>query len=199
MNIISQSDQYEPQRWTMYLQKCANNEDSNHSAHPRWPHKENCILGYPKCAHWRLWSYCAFAKYYQNLRWAHMSAGTFHDVSVHVISCCIICPIIINFKEWPYLPEMSYFTTSYPPCSKMRTNPFTTLWCVKKLLDEWQMIQYRFLTRFSGSTLFALVCLSEHSGWIRYLLSAKSCKYQWCDFIRVASSSLTFTILWAFS
>ena len=43
-----------------------------------WRH---CILGYPKCAQWRFWSECADAQADLNLRWAHMSEGTFSDVA----------------------------------------------------------------------------------------------------------------------
>ena len=40
-----------------------------------------CILGYPKCAHWRIWSDCANAHADLNFRWAHMSEDTFPDVA----------------------------------------------------------------------------------------------------------------------
>ena len=39
--------------------------------------KHLCILGYTKCALWRFWSDCANAQADLNLRWAHMSDGTF--------------------------------------------------------------------------------------------------------------------------
>ena len=43
-----------------------------------------CILGYPKCAQWRFWSDCANAQADLNLRWAHMSEGTFAYVAANM-------------------------------------------------------------------------------------------------------------------
>ena len=56
--------------------------------------KKFCILDYPKCAQRRFRSDCANAQSDLNLRWEHMSDGTFLDVAVHlfiisVISCSI--------------------------------------------------------------------------------------------------------------
>ena len=69
-----------------YLLSCAPNEDSNQPAYPPvWSVfvvriKKRCILGYSKCAQWRFWSDCANAQADLNLRWAHMSEGTFSDI-----------------------------------------------------------------------------------------------------------------------
>ena len=40
-----------------------------------------CILGYPKCVQWRLWSDCTNAQAARNLHWTHLSEGTFSDVA----------------------------------------------------------------------------------------------------------------------
>ena len=63
---------------------CVPNEDSNQSAHPHsqirdfvFRMRKICILGYPKYIQWRFWSDCAHAQANLNLRWAHMSKGTF--------------------------------------------------------------------------------------------------------------------------
>ena len=75
---------YEPQREKTYLVTCEPNEDSNQPAHPRClirvfvvRMKKLCILAYPKCGQWRFWSDCANAQADLNLRWPHMSEGTF--------------------------------------------------------------------------------------------------------------------------
>ena len=47
--------------------------------------KKLCILGYPKCAQRRFWSDCANAQTDLNLRWAHMSEGTFPDVAAQIL------------------------------------------------------------------------------------------------------------------
>ena len=43
-----------------------------------------CILGYPKYAQQRFWSDCANAQADLNLRWSHMSEGTFSDVMANL-------------------------------------------------------------------------------------------------------------------
>ena len=42
--------------------------------------KKLCIREYSKCALWKFWSVCANGQADFNLRWAHMSEGTFSDV-----------------------------------------------------------------------------------------------------------------------
>ena len=70
----------------------APNEDSDQPARPRslirvfvGRMKKLCTLGYPKCAQRRFWSDCANAQADLNLRWAHMSDGTFSDVVARII------------------------------------------------------------------------------------------------------------------
>ena len=46
--------------------------------------KRLCILDYPKCARWRFRSDCANAQSDLNLRWAHMSEGTFSNITADV-------------------------------------------------------------------------------------------------------------------
>ena len=77
---------FERQRVRTYLLTYAPNEDSDQLAHSRSlirvfvvRMKKVWILGYPKCAQWRFWSDCANAQADLNLRWAHMSKGTFYD------------------------------------------------------------------------------------------------------------------------
>ena len=69
-----------------FIQTGAPNEDSNLHAHSCnlirvfVVHMKNCCIpGYPKCAQGRFWSDCANAQADLNLRWAHMSKGTFTD------------------------------------------------------------------------------------------------------------------------
>ena len=40
--------------------------------------KKLCILGCPKCAHWRFWSACTNVRN-DLIHWVHMSGGTFSD------------------------------------------------------------------------------------------------------------------------
>ena len=47
-------------------------------------HEETCILCLLKCVQWRFWSDCANAQADLNLRWAHMSTGTFSDVAAQM-------------------------------------------------------------------------------------------------------------------
>ena len=44
-----------------------------------------CILGYRNLVQRRFWSDCAKAQSDQNLRWAHMSDGTFPDVATYIL------------------------------------------------------------------------------------------------------------------
>ena len=83
---------YESLSEKKYLLTCASNEDSNQPAHPRSlirafvvRMKKPCIPGFPKCDQWRFWSDCANAQADLNLRWAHMSEGTFSDVTTYII------------------------------------------------------------------------------------------------------------------
>ena len=83
---------YEPQREKTYPLTCAPTEDSNQPAHPRSlirafvvRMKKLCILGYPKSAQRRFRSDCANAQSDLNLRWAHVSEGTFSDVTDHIV------------------------------------------------------------------------------------------------------------------
>ena len=46
--------------------------------------KKICILGYRKCGQWGFWSACANAQADQNLRWSHMSEGTFSVAVPHM-------------------------------------------------------------------------------------------------------------------
>ena len=81
----------EPQWDQMSLLIRAPNEDSNQSTHPRSlirafvvRKEELCVLGYPKCAQPRFCSDCANAQADLNLRWAHMSEGTFPGIVNHI-------------------------------------------------------------------------------------------------------------------
>ena len=47
--------------------------------------KKFCTLSYPKCAQSKIWSDCANAQADQNLRWAHMSEGTFSEVVTRIL------------------------------------------------------------------------------------------------------------------
>ena len=59
--------------------------------------KKLWILGYPKGAQWRFWSDCANAQSDLNLRWAHMSTGTFSNVPTHIhITKYITCLTLNN-------------------------------------------------------------------------------------------------------
>ena len=76
---------FEPWREKTYLLTCAPNKDSNQPAHPRSLTrvfviriKKLCIIGYTKYANTK---YCANAQADLNLRWAHMSDGTFSYVA----------------------------------------------------------------------------------------------------------------------
>ena len=76
-----------------YLLTCEPNVDSDQTAHTRSlirvfvvRMKKLCILNYPKCAKWKLWSDWANAQVDLNLRWAHMSEGTFTDVAVYFLT-----------------------------------------------------------------------------------------------------------------
>ena len=44
-----------------------------------------CIHCYLKCAQWRFWSDCANAQSDLNLRWAHMSEGTFSEIATQIL------------------------------------------------------------------------------------------------------------------
>ena len=75
----------DPQHEKTYLLKCASKEDSDQPAHLRSlirifivRMKKLCILVYPKCAHWRLWSDSDSADL--SRRWALMPEGTLSDV-----------------------------------------------------------------------------------------------------------------------
>ena len=46
--------------------------------------KALCTLDYSTCAEWRFWSNCTNAQADQNLRWAHISKGTFSDIAVQI-------------------------------------------------------------------------------------------------------------------
>ena len=52
--------------------------------------KNLCIIGYPKRAQWRFWSDCAIAQSDLNLRWAHMSKGTFSNVQAQTNPDCTV-------------------------------------------------------------------------------------------------------------
>ena len=78
-------------RNVQYLLTCAPNDDSNQSAHSHSlirifvvPMKNLCIRGYQKCGQWRFWSDCANAHADLNLRWAHISDGSFPDVAAQL-------------------------------------------------------------------------------------------------------------------
>ena len=78
---------YEPQRETGTFWNVCPNEDFDQPALSRslikvfiFRMKKLCILGYPKCDQWRFWSHWANAQANLNLRWAHMSDGTFSDL-----------------------------------------------------------------------------------------------------------------------
>ena len=68
-----------------HLRTYGSTEDSNEPAHLAvWSEYSlsalrNYILSYPKCAQWR------FSQSDVNLRWAHMSDGTFSYVTVHML------------------------------------------------------------------------------------------------------------------
>ena len=64
----------------------------------RCPHEETFILGYPKCAQWRFWSDCANAQADLNLRWAHMSEGTFSGVEV---------PLFFSTTQGHHMPKLT--------------------------------------------------------------------------------------------
>ena len=73
--------------WETYLLTCAPNDYSNQPVRPRSLirvfvvyMKKLCSLCSLKCAQWRFWSDCATAQSDLNLRWAHLSEGTFSDV-----------------------------------------------------------------------------------------------------------------------
>ena len=81
----------EPQRQKTYRLTCAPKKDSDQPAHPRSlikvfvvRMKKLCIPGYPKCVQGRFWSGCANVQADQNLRWAHMSEGTFWSVTAQM-------------------------------------------------------------------------------------------------------------------
>ena len=81
----------EPQREETCLLISAPNEDSDQPVDPRSVIivfivrlKKLWTYSYPKCAQRRFWSDCANAKSDLNLRWAHMSKGTFSDVTAHI-------------------------------------------------------------------------------------------------------------------
>ena len=75
----------------MYLLTCTPNEDSNQSAHPHSLSrvvvvrmKKLGILSCPKYAQLRFWYGCVNAQADRNLRFAHMSEGTFCEVAAHL-------------------------------------------------------------------------------------------------------------------
>ena len=91
-----------PRAWESYLLTCAPNEDSNQLAHPHslirvfveeilhpW------LQVYKKYAKRRFWSDCANAQADLNFRQAHVSDGTFYDVSAYICTCrntyCSLC------------------------------------------------------------------------------------------------------------
>ena len=83
---------YEPWRAKTYRLTCSPNNHSNQHAHLRSlirafivRMKKLCIRWYPKCAKRRFWSDCANAQADLNLRWTHISKGTFPCVMVLII------------------------------------------------------------------------------------------------------------------
>ena len=85
MSQILTALKYEPQCEKVYCQTWAANEDFQGSlieVFIVW--KESCILGYPKCTHWRFWSDCTNAQTDLNLHWADKSEGVFSDVGAHI-------------------------------------------------------------------------------------------------------------------
>ena len=75
-----------------YLLICSK-QDANMPAHPRSlirvfvVHlKNSCIFGYSNFARKRFWSDCENAQADLNIRWAHMSEGTFSDVAALIYS-----------------------------------------------------------------------------------------------------------------
>ena len=81
---ITETSSSEPQRELTYLLTSALNEDSNQPAHPHSLisvfvicMKKRCLTGCPTCVQWRFWSNCANAQADLNLRWVHISEGTF--------------------------------------------------------------------------------------------------------------------------
>ena len=86
--IVDLVETNQPQHEKMYLLTCAPNEDSNQPAQPRSMirvvvvrMKNICLLDSPKFAQWSFWSDCVNVQFDLNLRWAHMSKGTFSDVA----------------------------------------------------------------------------------------------------------------------
>ena len=67
-----------------------------------------CILGDPKCAQWRFWSDCANAQADLNLRWAHMSEGTFSDDTAYFNVIFSLQTIILSWrKQVPFICYLS--------------------------------------------------------------------------------------------
>ena len=65
--------------------------------------KKHSILGYPKCAEGRFRSDCANAQADLNLRWEHMSEGTFTDIVAQIWTSCFTMQILKGrtmFFEW---------------------------------------------------------------------------------------------------
>ena len=78
------SEIYEAQLERMYLLTCAPKDDSNQPAHPNSQISLRCLhddtLGYPKMRTMKILN----AQDDLNPRWAHMSEGTFSDVTANV-------------------------------------------------------------------------------------------------------------------
>ena len=99
--------------------------------------KKLCILGYPKskCTQWRFQSACADL----NLRWAHMSEGTFSDVEAQyvlkLLHYHIISPVYI------YSNIRKIITIKHMPSSSKKERACTCSWG-NSYNENWSVAQH---------------------------------------------------------
>ena len=114
--------------------------------------KKRNILSYPKERQWRFWSDCANAQADLNLRWAHISEGTFSH-------------FLANFSSKASRLTWTYHTCNYWPLSTLYySRPWWLSWMRRPTGDQevagstpaevgnilsWRLIMKYFLRSFS--------------------------------------------------
>ena len=151
----------------MNLLNRALNEDSNQSAHLRIlirvfvvRIKKVGILCYPKRAQWRFWSDCANAQSDLNLRWAHMSEGTFSDDEVRIFivgntnhKCLVFVEDFVSFDQGSscLVSELSVIEWIYCPFDITRKDVFAWRFILNENVLFWLTTSYQKSFVFSVS------------------------------------------------
>ena len=150
----------------MYLLTYASNEDSDQPAHPRClirvfivRMKKLCILSYLKCAQCRFWSDCANVQADLNLRWSHLSEGTFSHVDTHMLCYLFVLSPNTDFydddrrrsRNFLHSSEEKSLLESVRNTIKRQAHDpyrfgFLLLWYVPK---KWRTIEFSSYHRFS--------------------------------------------------